>query len=351
MKNFKCGNCDSIVFFENVFCETCGDALGFIPETMEMASFSISNTGDWKQNLKPQNDNISNWKPCINYKDNEVCNWMLSVDDPSDFCWSCRYTEIIPALNKPENKQSWFLLEAAKRRLFYTLYTLKLPIPSRMEQPEKGLVFHFKEDDAKEGEVLTGHDSGLITLNIAEAEDVEREIRRKAMHEPYRTLLGHFRHESGHFYWDQLIDGTNWIEPYRELFGDERMDYENALQLHYQQGPPLNWESNYVSAYASTHPWEDWAESWAHYLHIVDALDTAEHWQLTVAGEIATQTDNNSIGDDFSNILLNKWAPVAQFLNSMSRSLGHKDSYPFLLPSVVVQKLSFIDGVVKAKYK
>lgn len=348
MKNFKCGNCESMVFFENVFCETCGDTLGFIPETMEMASFIISNIGEWRPHLKNHNENIHNYKPCNNYLSHGVCNWMLTADDPSDLCWSCRYTEIIPALNNPDNKQLWFLLESAKRRLFYTLYALKLPIPSRMEQPESGLVFHFKEDDATEGEILTGHDSGLITLNIIEAEDVEREIRRKAMHEPYRTLLGHFRHESGHFYWDQLIDGTNWIEPYREIFGDERMDYENALQLHYQQGPPHNWENNYVSAYASTHPWEDWAETWAHYLHIVDALDTAEHWHLTLQNEIGRGTNDNVLGNNFSNTLLNKWAPLSQFLNTMNRSLGHKDSYPFLLPNGVIQKLSFIDSVVMA---
>jgi hypothetical protein len=344
MKKFKCGNCKSVVFFENTACVTCGDVLGFVPETLEMASFTIDKEGHWQRHAGQQLD--SYWKPCSNYTGAGVCNWMLPADDPESLCWSCQYTEIIPALNNAENVQLWYLLEAAKRRLFYTLYALNFPVPSRRDQSESGLIFHFKEDTQMEGDVLTGHDSGLITLNIAEADDVEREVRRKALNEPYRTLLGHFRHESGHFYWDQLIKDSKWLNEFRVLFGDERTDYQSALQKHYLEDVTKNWENNFVSIYASTHPWEDWAETWAHYLLIIDGLDTAEHWQLSIGsenvlGDWASQTHN-----EFNNVLLTKWMPIAQFLNTMNRSLGNKDSYPFLLSDKVVQKLSFINTVV-----
>ncbi len=98
---------------------------------------------------------------------------------------------------------------------------------------------------------------------------------RVQMHEPYRTLLGHFRHEVGHYYWDRLIAETRWQEGYRNLFGDERASYADALDHHYKNGAPDNWQESSVSAYATMHPWEDWAETWAHYLHMMDAVDTA----------------------------------------------------------------------------
>jgi hypothetical protein len=346
MKKFKCGNCESVVFFENTACVTCGDVLGFVPETLEMASFTIDKEGKWHRHTGRQSDRLKPMKPCSNYTGVGVCNWMLPADDPESLCWSCQYTEIIPALNKAENVQLWYLLEAAKRRLFYTLYALNFPVPSRRDQSESGLIFHFKEDTQMAGDVLTGHDSGLITLNITEADDVEREARRKALNEPYRTLLGHFRHESGHFYWDQLIKNSKWLNQFRVLFGDERTDYQNALQKHYQEDVTKNWENNFVSIYASTHPWEDWAETWAHYLLIIDGLDTAEHWQLSIGSENVLGGWVSQTNDEFNNVLMTKWMPIAQFLNTMNRSLGNKDSYPFLLSDKVVQKLSFINSVV-----
>ena len=130
-------------------------------------------------------------------------------------------------------------------------------------------------EDAQNKPVKTGHENGVITVNIAEADEDEREHRRLAMHEPYRTLVGHLRHESGHFYWDRLIANSPNLIQFRELFGDETLDYEVALEAHYKQGPPAEWSERNVTAYASSHPWEDWAETWAHYLHIMDTLETA----------------------------------------------------------------------------
>jgi hypothetical protein len=140
------------------------------------------------------------WRPCRNYTLENVCNWMVPESDAQPLCASCRHTETIPALDKPANRTSWALLEAAKRRLFYTLDKLGLARPGVAENPVHGLRFHFLEEVDAADRVLTGHDSGLVTVNIAEADDAEREARRNAMGEPYRTLLGHFRHEVGHFY-------------------------------------------------------------------------------------------------------------------------------------------------------
>src|SRR5437868_9942335 len=122
---------------------------------------------------------------------------------------------------------------------------------------------------------MTGHKDGIVTMKVEEADDVTRVRVRTQMREPYRTLLGHFRHETGHYYWDRLIANSDWLEPFRGLFGDERASYAEALDRHYQQGAPLDWQPQYVSAYATMHPWEDWAETWAHYLHMMDAVDTA----------------------------------------------------------------------------
>ena len=117
--------------------------------------------------------------------------------------------------------------------------------------------------------------AGLITINVEEADDAKREQIRHAMREPYRTLLGHFRHEVGHYYWDRLIWDSKWLEPFRQLFGDERASYAEALKRNYEQGPPADWALSYISSYATMHPWEDWAETWAHYMHVVDSLATA----------------------------------------------------------------------------
>jgi hypothetical protein len=200
--------------------------------------------------------------------------------------------------------------------------------------------------------VFSGHDNGLITLNIAEADDAEREKRRVNLHEPYRTLLGHFRHESAHYYWDQLIANTPRLAPFRELFGDETQDYAAALQKHYNQGAPADWQKQWVSAYASSHPWEDWAETWAHYLHIVDTIETAASFGISLAPKhpaAKTMTaDPKKVvrpGTGFDTILEN-WLPLTYALNSLNRGMGLPDLYPFVLSAPVTDKLHFIHETI-----
>jgi len=348
VNTFTCSQCHQTVFFENVRCENCGSALGFVPEKRAMAAFETNDQGPWRVIGEA---NTESHRPCRNYRVENVCNWMLPADSPDEYCASCRLTEIIPSLNKPESKHLWYRLEQAKRRLIYSLQGLQLPLYSRSEDSEYGLAFQFLEDTPGEDRVVTGHDHGLITLNVAEADDARREKMRKSMHEPYRTLLGHFRHEIGHYYWDILVDGSAWLAEFRQLFGDERSDYAEALNRHYNDGAPADWASHFISAYASSHPWEDWAETWAHYLHMMDGLHTAAQWGVDLRPAGAPQTSVTEAylakhATDFDALLLQQWLPLTRFLNSLNRSLGQPDAYPFTIASPVVDKLRFIDRVI-----
>ena len=221
-------------------------------------------------------------------------------------------------------------------------------LPDDGPEVTRGIAFEFLEDTPQE-RVLTGHDHGLITLNIVEADDAQREAIRAQMHEPYRTLLGHFRHEIGHYYFDLLVADTHWNEPFRAMFGDERADYGQALERHYREGTPPNWSQNFITAYASSHPWEDWAETWAHYLHMVDTLDTATWCGLKLApddpGE-PTLSDTTPVEDARFDQLMKRWFALTYALNSLNRSLGMPDGYPFTLAPAVIEKLHFVHRVV-----
>lgn len=349
MKTFECANCGHLIFFENEQCVHCGAQLGYLPDQRTMAVFAIKPDGTWEPLGIPL---ARSYQPCRNNVKEHVCNWMVSIEDKNCLCRSCRYTEIIPTLSLPGNAHYWYLLEAAKRRLFYSLDTLGLQIPSRTDDPQNGLTFQFLEDTPTI-KVLTGHNSGLVTLNIVEADDAERDARRTSMGEPYRTLLGHFRHEIGHFYWDHLIANGPWLTPFRTIFGDEEQDYQEALRLYYESGTPVDWQLNYISGYASMHPWEDWAESWAHYLHIVDTLETAHCWGARIHVNNQPSTSVSTVGSEmesltFRSLLINQWLPLTQFLNSMNRSMGQQDMYPFVLPDTVINKLAFIDHLVRS---
>jgi hypothetical protein len=291
---------------------------------------------------------------CQNYETHEVCNWSVAADDANPLCRSCRLTRVIPDLSEATRVGRWHRLEAAKRRLLVTLFALQLPIVDRTQDPIGGLAFDFKADpDDPDGPpVMTGHADGVITINIAEADDAERERRRQNMREPYRTLIGHMRHEIGHYFWDRLIAGMPSLEDYRRLFGDEQQDYDKALAAHYASGPPDDWPSRFVSAYASAHPWEDWAETWAHYLHMMDTLETAadsglqlQPWRaddptLTRLSPAVTLTDV-----PFES-LLDRWFPVTYILNNLNRGMGLPDAYPFVLSTTAIEKLAFVHQVI-----
>jgi hypothetical protein len=351
MKTFHCDKCSQQVFFENTLCFNCQSMLGYQPAQRTINSFEQTPTGYWRSLNRCDEGRL--YKQCINYVQHNVCNWMLPAGDPHALCESCQLTVVIPALSNPKNHVLWSRLETAKRRLLFSLASLNLSPVSKAEQPATGLAFQFLDNEVTNEQVMTGHDNGLITLNIAEADPAYRESTREQMHERYRTLLGHFRHESGHYYFDRLIDGTAWVDGFRALFGDERQDYSGCLHRHYEQGPPSDWESHFVSSYASSHPWEDWAETWAHYLHMVDTLETAHACGLSLqpakAGEPALDNRSLPVKTGAFEETLHDWFALTYVLNSLNRSIGMPDSYPFKLSTPVLDKLAFVHKVVQAQ--
>ncbi|MBK4734585.1 zinc-binding metallopeptidase family protein [Noviherbaspirillum pedocola] len=346
MKTFHCDKCGLQVFFENVRCERCGGMLGYQPEHRAISTFEAAGNDLWRS-LNPVNAGRL-YRQCANYAREHVCNWMIPAQAENDLCASCQLTHTIPMLTE-QNRVYWQRLEASKRRLLYTLWDLKLQPMPKVDAPDTGLAFEFLQDLPTK-RVMTGHANGIITLNIAEADPAHRERTREQMHEPYRTLLGHFRHESGHYYFDRLIADTSWITRFRELFGDERGDYGEALQRHYNEGPPLDWNSRYITTYASSHPWEDWAESWAHYLHVIDTIDTAFACGMTLnpkkAGEPRMVIEHRPVRIDSFAELMDNWFALSYVLNSLNRSVGMPDAYPFTLSTPVLEKLGFIHEVI-----
>jgi hypothetical protein len=349
---FRC-DCGRPVFFRNSQCLGCQAPLGYEPILGELRSLQ---PGDQPNTWHLTGDDSpgSDYRRCTNFDSVAGCNWLVPADDSDTSCIACRLNRTLPDLNDPDNQRYWRSIEAAKRRLVSQLLALGLPVESKTENPEQGLSFDILRSPVDGPKVLTGHNNGLITLNAEEADDVKREEIRTALHEPYRTLLGHFRHEIGHYYWDRVIRDTHWLEPFRELFGDERADYSAALNNNYENGPPSDWADRYISSYASTHPWEDWAETWAHYLHIVDSLDTAiahglDAEDLEIEIEPFTREDLYDPEDGNADrvlFLLNSWVEMITVLNEMARSLGHPDFYPFVMPREVVRKLHFVNLVV-----
>jgi hypothetical protein len=349
MKIFHCDHCQQLVFFENVSCVKCGRALAYLPDAIDIASLEPAEDSIWQTRVGKA------YRLCDNYTKEKVCNWAVPAETSEVLCESCRMTCVIPDLSVVGNREKWYRLEVAKRRLIYSLRRLNLPF-GNTAGCESGLRFEFLADSPQpDGEkVLTGHNNGRVTINLAEADDAQREQRRLAMHEPYRTLLGHFRHEIGHYYWGRLIDGSDLIEPFREFFGDERQDYAQALKRHYDQGPPVDWRVHYVSAYAGTHPWEDWAETWAHYLHITDALETAAASGLWLQPERRDEpalSPNAGLREgrpaSFDRLMEN-WFPLTYLVNNLNRGLGMPDGYPFVLSPTAIDKLRFVHDTIAA---
>jgi hypothetical protein len=349
MKLFECQNCGHPLYFENTRCVSCGLRLGFLP-ALEKVSALQPDGELWRALAAPKEQR---YRFCSNAQ-YEVCNWLIPAASPEHYCAACRHNRTIPDLSVPGNQARWRMIEVAKHRLFYTLRKLQLPLATKTEDPN-GLAFDFIAPPAPSAApVVTGHANGLITLNLAEADDAERERQRQQMGEPYRTLLGHFRHEVAHYYWSRLIAESPRLQEFRDLFGDERWDYAAALQRHYANGPPADWPTHFVTAYASAHPWEDFAETWAHYFHMVDTLETAHAFGLTVrpkvtkGADIATRIDFDPYHAEMDRII-EAWLPLTFAVNSINRSMGLPDLYPFVLAPTVIAKLTFVHDRIRAQ--
>jgi hypothetical protein len=364
-RRFRC-SCERPIFFDNSECLACGAQLGYFADSGVVAPLSAGPTkGLWTRLTDVLDSSADSrvepveYYRCRNFESHAGCNWMVAAVDHQRgqaLCVACRLNRTIPDLTRDDNAQLWRSIEVAKRRLISSLLALGLPVQARCgEDPLQGVMFDFLRAEPGCGAVMTGHINGLITLNVEEANDAQREHVRIAMHEPYRTLLGHLRHEIGHYYWDRLVSGTPWYRNFRELFGDETRDYAAALQWQRWNGPPDDWQRHYVSSYAATHPWEDWAESWAHYLHMLDMLDTALSFGLDAA---AVELDIEPFGPEALYqpgaagaaeflVIVNLATKLTGVLNELSRGMGLPDFYPFVLSKNAVRKLQLVHQVVR----
>lgn len=340
MQRFSCPTCNNELHFDNVVCLSCGSSVAY---DVKNGTMLVAYSGSW---TSPANNQIIS---ACNHRDLINCNWLVE-GQTSKPCLSCSHTVIIPDLSRPENLDRWQRLERAKRLLFYSLIKFNLPLEENTDSQIHQLRFELKADvltvDGVKIPTVTGHDNGRITINIEESDDGVRELHRVAMGEPYRTLIGHFRHEIGHYYWDLLVGEKGDIAQFRAIFGDERESYGDALQRHYASGPPPQWQSKFVTAYASAHPWEDFAETWAHYFHMVDGLETAESYNL---GELKGNL-KQAIGGPYQEAqfrnLLESWVPLTVAMNAMNRSIGNHDFYPFVLTDEISRKLEFVHALI-----
>ena len=334
MRSFRC-DCGNKVYFENDRCLCCGRTL----------AFDVT-----QRRLRPVQ---AGERLCANYAEHEICNWLV-MDAAQPYCASCSLNEAVPDLGDRRRVVLNYAVEKAKRRLLFSLYGLGLPVEGRAVRAN-GLVFRILgdgrldggclglEEDIGDAAVMTGHFEGCITINLLEADPLLRERMRMAMRESYRTLLGHFRHESGHYYWQRLVADSPCA--FRALFGDERAPYQESLDAYYRDGPPPDWPQRFVHAYAASHPLEDFAECWAHYLHMVDTLETAADAEVRLGGRNVHDPVAESVPFDE---LVAEWRALAATMNDLNRSMGLDDAYPFALPPPVVDKLRFIHELIAA---
>lgn len=345
MQRFSC-DCGNHLFFENTHCLACEREVGWCPSCATMTALTFSESG-----MHCARCSTELWK-CANRTEYDVCNRSLIAPAPGSaaepqLCDCCRYNDTIPDLSVPGNLEHWRALEQAKRRLIHGLDSLGLPHGSRADGIEPGLSFDFKGDSiAPEGmwrtvgseeRVYTGHDGGKITINLREADSVAREKLRVDFGEGHRTLIGHFRHEIGHYYWDLLIGGdTEREERFKALFGDhENPTYGEALERYYADGPSPDWQTAFISGYATMHPWEDWAETFSLYLDIADVVETARNSGLL------TLPPQERFED-----LVQTYMRLGILLNELNRAMGLIDFLPDVLVPPVIEKLGFVHEVI-----
>ncbi|TXN37843.1 hypothetical protein FVB32_06015 [Flagellimonas hymeniacidonis] len=339
MKVFQCGHCNHPLYFENTQCENCGHLSGYRDLDRQMLTFDPD-----ASSLTSDREKFE-YKYCKN-KEYEVCNWLLVRDSQQEYCRACQLNRTIPDLSDKKNFPKWQNLEVAKHRLIYQLQKIGMDLPSKMDNDE-GLCFDFiaKRNNPK---IMTGHANGVITILLREADSVLREQTRKEMQEPYRTLIGHLRHEVGHYFWEQLIfKDQEVLQTFRSIFGNEKENYADALKAYYKNGAPDDWHDSYISKYATSHPWEDWAETWAHYLHIMDMVETAHffglevnHRDISESMKISSTFDPYTV-KDFKTII-RTCVPLSFAVNSINRAMGISDVYPFVITKKVIKKMIFI---------
>jgi hypothetical protein len=322
VKSYRCRVCDNPLYFENSVCVSCWTALAF--SRSEGAIVPVDETGRYVDAAGLI------WHICVNLN-LSGCTWLASVEGGQ--CFSCQLTRTRPADDDPVGLENYPAAEQSKRHLIRELDVLGFPVVGKDTDPDNGLAFDLLS--SVDENVVIGHEDGLITIDLAESDAAYREKVRAQLAEPYRTMLGHFRHEVGHYYEWQLVRGDERFARCRELFGDESKDYQAEIDRHYAEGPPAGWEEEYISTYATMHPFEDFAETWAHYLHICDTVETASEFGLTSVASV-------SVFSDFRDLVNGVWVPLSIALNMVNRSMGKEDLYPFVIPPPVLEKLAFV---------
>jgi hypothetical protein len=329
---FSCPGCGQLVFFSNTACLRCGAAFAFDPDRMAMVAVGPDTL-------------------VCREADRTGCNWVASTDDGR--CESCVLTRARPPDDDLSVVQRLRVAEAAKRRLLFQLRSLGLPVERRDEAAGSGVAFDLLHG-TDEVPVITGHLGGVITLDLAESDAVHRERVRTKLSEPYRTVVGHLRHEIGHYFFPVLV-GPDDVDRVRGWFGDETVDYQAALERHYRDGPPPDWAEDHISEYATMHPAEDWAETFAHYLHLRGVLQTAAAYGLKVDGpdlpsspSTPLHADPSALDEDDIHDVIGTWLPLSYALNAVSRSMGEDDLYPFVLSPRVMAKLAVVHELVRS---
>ena len=333
----RCPSCRRFIYLDTLVCPACSTEVGF--QIIDRVFVGI-------RSGRATVDDVT-WYTCS--ERDWGCNWLVREDAPSGRCFSCRLTRARPDSSDTIALEKLAKTEEAKRRLILQLGDLGLPIVPWDVQPG-GLGFDLLSSRSDGKRVIIGHANGIITIDLAESLDEVREALRVLLGEPYRTLLGHLRHETGHYFQTVLIQGdAAWAEC-RDLFGDERASYQDAIQRHYATGAPADWQSSYISEYATMHPWEDFAETFAHYLHIVGTLQTAAalgiHMDAAATRRDVDVVPEDDYRDEPVGRLLSDWEALSQGFNRINRSMGLADLYPFTISAPVQRKLAFMHDLI-----
>lgn len=324
VKAYACRACGNPLYFENSVCVGCGTGLGYSRAEREIVPVDehgvYADAEGWV------------WHVCRNLN-LSGCTWLAPLEGGQ--CAACDLTRTRPNDADAVGIANFLLAERAKRHLVAELDALGFAVVGKAEDPVNGLCFDLLSSTQQK--VMIAHADGVITIDLAEADDAHREHVRAQLDEPYRTMLGHFRHEVGHYYEWQLVEsGTpEALARARELFGDETADYQQTVQRHYDEGPPADWPASFISSYATMHPYEDFAETWAHYLHICDTIETAVEYGLVRAADLIGR-------ERFRDLVTGVWMPLSTALNLVNRSMGRDDLYPFVIAEPVLDKLDFV---------
>ncbi len=326
MKKFQCSVCGSDLYFENSVCMTCGSALGYSRATHEIVA--VNDEGAYVDGEGYV------WWVCRNLQ-LSGCTWLTEL--AGDQCSSCDMTRVRPNDADLTGLEEFPPAERAKRHMLVELDRLGIAVVDRERDPVNGLCFDLLSS-VQDG-VTIGHANGVITIDLAESDDAYRAKVREKLDEPYRTMLGHFRHEVGHYIQWQHVRSDAQVAQYRDLFGDDTIDYQAAIDRHYRDGAPANWRESYISGYATMHPYEDFAETWAHLMHISDTIDTGVAFGLVSKEQVAAT-------GSFVGMVTDVWVPLSIALNNINRSMGKADLYPFVLARKVLDKLGFAASLV-----